>query len=89
MKQVIGTRVMSELVIVISYSGHRGEELPRAFFLESGRIEVASVLKSWVEERANTRTRFRCFLVEETNGMRHLLSYDEELDMWFHGHGAA
>jgi hypothetical protein len=79
---------MSERVRVIAYAGHRGEELPRAFFAEEERIEVASVLGAWVEEQAETKVRLRYFLVEGSDGKRHLLSYDEELAMWFHRPGA-
>lgn len=75
---------MSEQIIVITYAGYRGDEAPRAFFLNGVKIDVASVLEAWVEETAETRVRMRFFVVKGSDGQTHTLAYDEELAMWFH-----
>jgi len=75
---------MFEQIIVIPYAGYRGDEAPRAFFLGNVRIDVLSVLESWVEETAGTRVRLRLFVVKGSDGRTHTLAYDEELNLWFH-----
>ena len=75
---------MSEQITVIPYAGYRGDEAPRAFFLDGVRIDVTSVLESRVEEAAGTRLRLRLFVVKGSDGQTHTLSCDEELGMWFH-----
>jgi hypothetical protein len=75
---------MSGQITVIPYAGHRGDEAPRAFFLGGVRIDVASVLESWVEEAAGTRVRLRLFVVKGGDGRTHTLACDDELGMWFH-----
>lgn len=75
---------MSEQIIVTTYSGYRGDEAPRAFFVGGVKIDVASVLEAWVEETAETRVRMRLFVVKGSDGQTYTLAYDEELSMWFH-----
>lgn len=72
-----------EPVRVIAYAGGRGEESPRAFFPGEERVEVAEILDSWVGERQGGRERRRFFRVKGSDGFEHLLSYDEELKVWF------
>lgn len=74
---------MRDQITVIPYAGYRGDEAPRAFFLGNERIDVASVLESWIEETSGSRTRLRLFVVKGSDGRLHTLAYDEELDRWF------
>ncbi len=75
---------MFEQITVIPYAGYRGDEAPRAFFLDNVRIDVASVLESRIEETAETRVRLRIFVVKGSDGRTHTLAHDEELNLWFH-----
>ena len=75
---------MSEQIKVITYSGRRGEESPRAFFLGEEKIEVVEIIRTWLEETIDTRVRMRYFTVTGSDGLKHTLAHDEELAMWFH-----
>lgn len=67
---------------VVSYSGYRGEETPRAFLLGSGRVEVAEVLERWKEQRVAERSIKRYFKVKGDDGMVYTLCYDEQEKEW-------
>jgi hypothetical protein len=77
-------RAMSVPVTVITYAGYRGEETPRAFFLDDVRIDVLSVIEARVEETEGTRVRLRRFVVAGSDGRTHTLVHDEELGIWTH-----
>jgi hypothetical protein len=78
-------RVMPEqLIEVIAYAGHRGEESPRAFILGGKRIEVRKIIARWVEEDAVSKRRFRCFRVKGDDFGNHLLRYDEATGDWLY-----
>ena len=68
---------------VITYSGYRGEETPRAFILRGKRIEVVQILRRWLEEGVEQRTRKRCFEVRGSDGREHRVYYDEIGLEWF------
>jgi len=68
---------------VIAYSGHKGEESPRAFFIDGEKIEIVEVLKMWIEERLENKGRKRFFKVKGSDGHTHTLFYDEEASDWF------
>jgi hypothetical protein len=70
---------------VVSYSGYKGEEEPRSFFLEGDRIEVLDILKRWMEEAESGRSRRRVFVVKGSDGYVHTLWLDEGADEWFLG----
>ncbi|MEW6409565.1 MAG: hypothetical protein AB1488_05570 [Nitrospirota bacterium] len=53
---------------VISYSGYRGEESPKAFILHGESIEVIEILKMWIEESSETRESKRFFKVRGSDG---------------------
>jgi len=75
---------MSEQIIVIAYAGYRGDEAPRTFFLGDIKIDVTSIIETWIEEIAETRVRLRLFNVKGNDGRMHTIAHDEELAMWFH-----
>jgi|WetSurMetagenome_2_1015567.scaffolds.fasta_scaffold32909_2 hypothetical protein len=75
-------------VEVITYSGYRGEESPRAFILDGRRIEVRKVLAQWIEEDAVTKVRRRCFCVKGNDFRTHILHCLEVDGVWLHAGGA-
>ena len=73
-----------EKIRVIDYSGHKGEESPRAFMLGGKRIEVVEIQESWIEERIGGRTTKRFFKVEGSDGRIYKIFYDEKTAEWYH-----
>jgi hypothetical protein len=71
-----------EAIQVLSYSGYRGEESPRAFLLKGERIEVVGVRSMWTMEDPE-RKRRRYFKLDGSNGAAYTLFYDEECGEWF------
>ena len=76
-----------ESIVMMAYAGHRGEESPRAFILGGKLIEVRNILDQWIEEDAVSKRRFRCFRVEGSDHLNHLLRYDEAGGEWFYAGG--
>jgi hypothetical protein len=72
-----------EKIKVIAYSGHRGEETPRAFILRGKRIEVVQIQESWIEEGFADRATRRLFKVKGNDGVTHKISYDEKTTEWY------
>ena len=68
---------------VIAYSGYKGEESPRSFSLDEVKVEVASIIRSWVEEPMQGRGRRRFFKVRGGDGFTYTLYYDEVRSEWF------
>lgn len=68
---------------VISYSGYRGEEIPRSFILEDKNIGVSEIIKMWIEEDQN-RGRSRGFHIKGSDGLEYILYYDEEKTEWYY-----
>ena len=73
-----------EKVKVTAYSGHRGEESPRAFLYQGKKIPVVEILKRWIEEAARERKRRRFFEARGSDGAIHRIVYDEENFEWFY-----
>ena len=73
-----------EKIEVIAYSGYRGEETPRTILFHGERIEVIEILKGWIEERSEDRTRRRFFRIKGSDRAIHVIYYDEEVMEWFH-----
>jgi hypothetical protein len=73
-----------ERIKVIAYSGYRGEETPRTILLHGKRIEVIEILKQWIEERSDDRSRKRFYQVKGSDGNLHRIYYDEKVMEWFH-----
>ena len=67
---------------VVSYSGYRGEETPRAFFLGAGRVEIVEILERWKEQGAVDRSIKRYFKVKGNDGLVYTLCYDDEENVW-------
>ena len=67
---------------VVSYSGYRGEETPRAFILGSERVEVVEVLERWKEQRVAERGVKGYFRVKGDDGLIYTLCYDEQEKEW-------
>ena len=68
---------------VIAYSGYKGEESPRSFSLDEVKVEIASIIRSWVEEPMQGRGRRRFFKVRGGDGFTYTLYYDEARSEWF------
>jgi hypothetical protein len=73
-----------EKIEVIAYSGYQGEESPRTILLHGERIEVMEILRQWIEERSEDRSRRRFFKIKGSDGGFHTIYYDEKLTEWFH-----
>ena len=67
-----------------SYSGQKGEESPRVFFVHGEKITVMNILRMWIEEAVQDRSRKRFFSVEGSDGFVHTLYHDEQADGWFY-----
>jgi hypothetical protein len=72
-----------ERIEVISYSGYRGEETPRAFTAGVKKVEIIEILDRWIEEGLNDRTRKRFFKVKGSDGLIYRIYLDEGVDTWF------
>jgi len=69
---------------VITYSGYRGEEVPRGFLLHEKRVEVMEVLNMWIEEDFAGKVRKRFFNVKGNDGDTHQIYYNEKTMAWFY-----
>ncbi len=67
-----------------SYSGNKGEETPRVFFVHGEKITVMSILRMWIEEGEQDRKRKRFYMLEGSDGFKHTLYYDIEGNGWFY-----
>jgi hypothetical protein len=72
-----------ERIEVISYSGYRGEETPRAFTTGVKKVEIIEILDRWIEEGLNDRTRKRFFEVKGSDGLIYKIFMDERIHAWF------
>jgi archaemetzincin len=66
----------SMAVRVECYAGYRGEETPRAFFVDSRRVDVAEVLDRW------HGIDHRYFKVRADDGALYILRHDTDADCW-------
>lgn len=73
-----------EKIKVEAYSGYRGEESPRTFFLADRRVEVVRILKQWVEETRESGERYRCFRVKGSDWREHVVCYGEVKKEWLY-----
>jgi len=58
------------------YAGQRGDEEPRAFYLDHRRIDVMAVIERWRDPR------YRCFKVQAYDGETYTLCHDEHSGHW-------
>ena len=68
---------------VIAYSGYRGEEVPRAFFINEEKITVVDVLDMRTEESMSCQGRRRFFMVRGNDCRKYKIYYDEKILEWF------
>ena len=64
------------VIRVECYSGHRGEEAPRAFYLDERRAEVIQTLDRWLSPS------HRYFKVQTYDGGTCVLRHDEVSSEW-------
>jgi hypothetical protein len=76
--------VSEEKIRVTAYSGHKGEEIPRAFMLGNRRIGVVEIQERWIEEGIEDRTTKRFFKVKGSDGGTHTIFYDEKTAQWYY-----
>ena len=76
--------MVDEMVEVITYSGYRGEEVPRRFFLREKRVEIVEVLETWIEEDFASKERKRLFKAKGDDGNTHQIYYNEKTLAWFY-----
>lgn len=72
-----------ERIEVTAYSGYRGEETPRAFFINREEIRVIEVLDAWVQEGPEDRQRKRFFRLRGSDGQDHVIYHHEDKGGWF------
>jgi hypothetical protein len=68
---------------VMSYSGYRDDEMPRAFFLDDRKLEIIEVLETWREEGLNDKIRRRFFKIRDSDGFIHKIYLDERTNEWY------
>jgi hypothetical protein len=61
---------------VACYAGHRGEEVPRRFFLGERRVEIAEILDRWLDPE------YRYFKVRGDDGGVYILRHDVPKASW-------
>ncbi|MDA8082349.1 MAG: hypothetical protein M0024_01680 [Nitrospiraceae bacterium] len=67
---------------VVVYSGYRGEESPRAFFISDEKITVAEIIGMWVDESVHDRSRKRFFRIKGSDDKIYTLCHDPETSEW-------
>lgn len=72
-----------EKIQVISYSGSKGDELPRAFVLHGEVINVVEILNMWIEESLTDKQRKRFFEFKGSDGYEHKIFCDVRTCEWF------
>lgn len=75
--------MVDKKIEVITYSGYRGEETPRAFILHNEKIEITGILDMWIEEGLRDRSRKRFFKVRGNDKFTYKLYFDEKTREWF------
>ena len=76
--------MMDEIIEVITYSGYRGEEVPREFLLHEKRVEASEILDMWIEEDFVSKVRKRYFKVKGNDGDTHQIYCNEKSLTWFY-----
>jgi len=61
---------------VVCYSGYRGEEVPRHFFLGERLIKIAEVVDRWLDPN------YRYFKIRCPAGDLYILRHDSLTDSW-------
>lgn len=76
--------MIDEILEVVTYSGYRGEEVPREFSLHEKRVEVVEILNTWIEEDFANKVRKRFFKVKGKDRDTHQIYYNEKTLTWFY-----
>lgn len=76
--------MIDEIIEVITYSGYRGEEVPRGYSLHEKRVDVVEILDTWIEEDFANKVRKRFFKVKGKDGDTHQIYYNEKTLAWFY-----
>jgi hypothetical protein len=69
-------RQSTTTIRVECYSGHRGEEAPRCFFLGERKIEVVEIIDRWLD------SEHRYFKVRGEDGGVYILRHDVSAGFW-------
>jgi len=64
------------VIRVECYSGYRGEESPRRFFLQQRQIEIIDILDRWLAPD------HRYFKVKGDDGATYIIRHDVTTDRW-------
>lgn len=72
-----------EKIKVKSYSGYKGDELPRLLIINDEKIIVNQIFQMWIEERQEDKNRRRYFEIKGSNGNRYKIYFDEVIKEWF------
>ncbi|MBE0425852.1 MAG: hypothetical protein IBX72_04290 [Nitrospirae bacterium] len=72
-----------EKIIVISYSGYKGEERPKTFILYGDEINVIEIIDMWIKEDLRDKGRKRFFKVVGSDGYIYRIYFDENNGEWF------
>lgn len=75
--------MITRLHRVTSYSGYRGEESPRAFFINSDKIDVVEILEMWLEEDIDAKDRKRFFRVRGDDNKIYKIFCSDAASGWF------
>ena len=68
---------MNPLTILVEcYSGYRGEETPRRFFMGDKAIEIEEVIDRWLDPK------YRYFKVRAVENDIYILRHDEQTQRW-------
>jgi len=76
--------MLDEIIEVVTYSGYRGDEVPRQFFLHKKRIEIVEIRDRWIEEDFASKVRKRFFKVKGNDGNTHRIYYNEKTLEWIY-----
>lgn len=74
----------AQRIDVISYAGRKGDERPETFILHGLRVDVIEIAGRWIEEGFRDRVRKRYFRVKGSDGVTHLIYYDEDKKEWYY-----
>jgi len=68
---------------VITYSGYRDDERPRALIINDETMTVVEIVDKWIEESYPDRMRKRFFIVKTDNDKQYKIYVDEKTAQWF------
>ncbi len=70
------------LVTVIEYSSSRYAQEPRVFSVHGQALRVKRVVRTWLEEEKDARSRKEVWKVEADDGRIYVLVHHPEADLW-------